>query len=218
MNPSPLTPRPMTTKCRAAAARSGPFACVVLALCAALLQGCASEPAKPAPDPTLTEEASRMKVGPKERAEFDAAMKAMAANEHEKSIALLEGLAQALPGNPIPHINLALVYRKMDQLEKAEKSLKTALEIAPDHPVASHEMALLYRKSGRFQEARELYEKILRQHPNFNLAHRNLGILCDLYLQDYACALDHYTRYGAEHPDDKQLAIWIADVQRRAGK
>lgn len=187
------------------------------ALLIALLQGCASAPA-PAPEVPAADEPARMVVGPQERTDFDAAMQALKAEDHDRSIALLNKLAQALPKNPIPHINLAHVYRKQGKLDEAEQSLQAALKIAPEHPVANNEYALLYRKTGRFQEARKLYEDLLRKHPNFSVVHKNLGILCDLYLSDYGCALTHYTRYAEEHGTDKQLKIWIADVQRRAGK
>ena len=87
-----------------------------------------------------------------------------------------------------------------------------------DNPVANNESALLYRKTGRFKEARQVYEQTLMKYPNFNIMHKNLGILCDLYLKDYECALKHYVFYSNAVQDDKTVKIWIADVQKRVGK
>ena len=81
--------------------------------------------------------------------------------------------------------------------------------------MASNELAMLYRKTGRFAEARSTYEGVLARYPNFAMMHKNLGVLCDLYLRDYECAVCHYMRYSAIAPDDKDVKIWIADLQKR---
>jgi tetratricopeptide (TPR) repeat protein len=83
--------------------------------------------------------------------------------------------------------------------------------------VAGNELALLYRKTGRFAEARATYEKTLATYPHFAIAHKNLGVLCDLYLKDYQCAIDHYKTYALSAPNDKSVPIWIADLQKRSG-
>lgn len=157
-------------------------------------------------------------VSAEARAEFDAAMVSIKAEDYEKGIALMSKVVKMLPDNAIPSINLALAYKKLGKLKLAEESLKLALNIDPENPVANNEYALLYRKTGRFNEARKLYEKTLEKYPNFNMAHKNLGIICDLYLKDYECALHHYVIYSNMMQDDKTVKIWIADIQKRLGK
>jgi tetratricopeptide (TPR) repeat protein len=84
--------------------------------------------------------------------------------------------------------------------------------------VASNEYGLLCRKTGRFAEARAIYEKAIARFPEYYPLHRNLGILCDLYLNDPACALEHYEIYSKARPKDAQVTLWIADVRARLGR
>jgi tetratricopeptide (TPR) repeat protein len=190
----------------------------MLLLVVGTLYGCAA--AKPAKnEPAISKPAATVAViTSEERADFDKAMAHIKAEEYEPAIELLNKVVKAVPDAPIPSIDLALAYKKTDKLKQAEESLKLALVAEPDNPVANNELALLYRKTGRFAEARQLYEKILDKYPNFRMVHKNLGILCDLYIKDYECALKHYVFYSDVVQDDKTIKIWIADLQKRAGK
>ncbi len=156
-------------------------------------------------------------ITPHLQAELDSAMVLLKAGQHEQAADAFKKLAVALPDNPIPQINLALAYKKLDKLDLAETQLNAAMAIEPDNPVAGNELALLYRRTGRFAQARSLYEKTLARYPHFAMAHKNLGVLCDLYLRDYACAIEHYKSYASSTPNDKSVGIWIADLQKRTG-
>jgi Flp pilus assembly protein TadD len=116
------------------------------------------------------------------------------------------------------HIDLGIAYGRVGDLERAEASLERALELAPRHPVAHNELGIVYRRTGQFEEARESYEKALAVYPDFHFARRNLAILCDVYLLDASCALEHYGLYTQAVPDDEAAAMWIADLRNRVAE
>ena len=151
------------------------------------------------------------------RADFDQASAMIKEAKYEKAIELLEKVIAQSPGVTAPHINLAVAYRQINKPEQAEQHLKKALELIPGHPVASNEYGLLLRKAGRFAESRQIYEKSLAAFPEYHPIHKNLGILCDLYLKDSACAVEHYEIYGKAMPKDQQVQLWLADLHARLG-
>jgi Tfp pilus assembly protein PilF len=147
--------------------------------------------------------------------DFQRAVAMLDKGHYDRAVDLLEKVIEQSPGVTAPHINLAIAYRRLDKLEKAEAHLQTALDMVPGHPVACNEYGLLYRQTGRFSEARAIYEAALARFPDYYPVHRNLGILCDIYLNDLQCALQHYEIYGRTRPDDQQVQLWIADLRNR---
>ena len=151
------------------------------------------------------------------RADFDQASALVKEAKYDKAIELLEKVIARSPGMTAPHINIAIAYNHVNKPEQAEQHLKTALELVPGHPLASNEYGLLLRKAGRFAEGRTIYEKSLAAFPEYHPIHKNLGILCDLYLKDLACGLEHYEIYSKAMPKDQQVKLWLADLHTRLG-
>ncbi len=149
------------------------------------------------------------------RRDFDRAVAMLKDQDYGQAIDILEKVIEQSPGVTAPYIDIAIAYQRIGKPEQAEEHLKTALKLFPEHPVACNEYGLLYRKTGRFSEARAMYEKAIARFPDYYPAHRNLGILCDLYLHDPACALEHYEIYSEAVPEDKQVKLWIADLRAR---
>jgi tetratricopeptide (TPR) repeat protein len=151
------------------------------------------------------------------RRDFDRAVAMLKDEDYDEAIVLLEKVIEKSPGVTAPYIDIAIAYGRTGAPDQAEENLKTALELFPEHPVACNEYGLLYRRIGRFTEARAMYEKAIARFPDYYPAHRNLGIVCDLYLDDPACALEHYEIYSEARPEDKQVKLWVADLRARLG-
>lgn len=146
---------------------------------------------------------------------FDSAMVFINKEQYSQGIEQLEVLTGKTRKSAIPFINLAIAYSKQGELEKARENLEIALEIEPDNPVANNEYGLVLRKTGHFVEARKTYEKVLTKYPEFALANKNLGVLCDVYLRDYRCALEAYRAYSAAVPEDEDAEMWVSDLEWR---
>ena len=152
------------------------------------------------------------------RRDFDRAVAMLKDQDYAQAIEFLEKVIEQSPGVTAPYIDIAIAYQRIGKPEQAEEHLKTALKLFPEHPVACNEYGLLYRRTGRFAEARAIYEKAIARFPDYYPARRNLGILCDLYLNDPACALEHYEIYSEARPEDKPVKLWIADLRARLGR
>ena len=164
---------------------------------------------------TITE---KVRVGAGARADFESALRLLEQERWADAAALLEKVVEAEPEATAAHIDLAIARARLSDLPGAETSLLRALELNPRHPVAHNELGILRRRTGRFAEARASYEQALALQPGFHLARRNLAILCDVYLADRACALEHYELYTRAVPDDAAAAMWLADLRNRAGR
>jgi Flp pilus assembly protein TadD len=170
------------------------------------------------PDATGFTVTQEIRVSGDVRADYDNALRLLAQQQYAQGIALLVKVTESTPAAIAPHIDLGIAYGRSGDLDRAEASLGKALAINPDHPIANNELGMVYRRKGRFADARASYEKALAVYPSFHFAHRNLAILCDLYLMDLGCALTHYEAYSQAVPGDQEAVKWIADLRNRTGK
>ena len=149
------------------------------------------------------------------REAFDRSISLLNDGKNDKAIELLSNVIQQAPAVTAPHIDIAIAYLRTGKAGPAEEHLKTALGLVPGHPVASNEYGLLLRRAGRFKEARKVYLSAIAGFPEYLPVHKNLGILCDLYMSDPECALHEFETYAAAAPADTQVKTWIDELKIR---
>ena len=119
------------------------------------------------------------------------------------------------PDYPGAHVNLAIIHSQNENDANAQAAIDAALALDPSHPAALNQQGMLLRRNGKFIEAEAAYLKAVTASPDYALAHYNLGVLNELYLQRLDVALQHFEIYQELVGEDKQVEKWIADLRRR---
>ncbi len=183
------------------------------------LFACAGGEMKKEPDViAIKKPMSRVDIDSDVELDFKNAVSLMQQEKYAQAIPVLNAVIEREKRLPAPYVNIAIAHNKLGDSKAAEKNLISALKLDIGHPVANNELGLLYRKKGKFKAARTAYENAIKEHPEYLPAIKNLGVLCDLYMHDFDCALQQFENYLELKPDDKTVAIWVADVKRRLGK
>ena len=129
---------------------------------------------------------------------------------------LLAKVIQQQPGFAGAHINLGILYLKMEMNKKAEIAFQKALSLEPRNKYALNQQAYLYRINGEFNKAKNNYQQAIDIDPGYANAYLNLGILYDLYLYDLGKAIEQYKKYDdLTKGSNKQVNKWIFDLERR---
>ncbi len=119
------------------------------------------------------------------------------------------------PDYPGAYVNLAIIHAQNEDDENTRAVLDQALALDADYAPALNQLGMLLRRNGNFLEAEAAYLKAVTVSPDYALAHYNLGVLNELYLQRLDTALQHFETYQALVGEDKQVEKWIADLRRR---
>jgi tetratricopeptide (TPR) repeat protein len=157
----------------------------------------------------------RAEISPAAQTLFEQAVAAMAAGDFVDAELRFEEFVLQYPGYPGAHVNLAIIHAGNGDDAAALAAVDAALSLDPDHAPALNQQGMLLRRSGNFIEAEAAYLKAVTASPDYALAHYNLGVLNELYLQRLDVALQHFERYQELAGEDAEVEKWIADLRRR---
>ena len=194
----------------------------LLPLALFLLAGCAGtgvlKPEKPqtaADGASVDGDAALANVPAQALTMYEQATAVMAAGDLVEAELRFQEFVLRFPGYPGAHVNLAIIHGQNGNDDAARAAVDAALALDPAHPAALNQLGLILRKNGKFLEAEAAYLKAVTASPDYALAHYNLGVLNELYLQRFDAALQHFETYQALVGEDKQVEKWIADLRRR---
>jgi len=122
-------------------------------------------------------------------------------------------LDKTLPG---AYLNLAIAQTHLNKESEAMASVEKLLKLDANHAAGLNQQGILLRRSGEFQAAKNSYEKAIKNDAKYALAQLNLGVLCDLYLNEPSCALQAYRNFQKLNAkQDPKVAAWIIGLERR---
>ena len=158
----------------------------------------------------------KFKVSKKTAAAYNLALKHMRTKNYAVAISEMKkvaGMDKRISG---PWVNIGLAHKELNEPKKAKASFEKALSINPNNPYALNHLAIMHRKEGDFKKAEGFYKKALSAYPDYQNAHLNLGILCELYLRKIDCAVEHYQQYlNLSGGQDKQVTAWVAQLKKQ---
>jgi len=154
-------------------------------------------------------------IPPEARTLFEQAAAVMAAGDFVDAELRFKEFILLYPDYPGAHVNLAIIHAQNEDDDATRAAVDAALALDANHPAALNQLGMLLRRNGNFLEAEAAYLKAVTVSPEYALAHYNLGVLNELYLQRLEAALRHFEIYQSLVGEDKQVERWIADLKRR---
>ncbi|NOX93365.1 MAG: tetratricopeptide repeat protein [Gammaproteobacteria bacterium] len=113
-----------------------------------------------------------------------------------------------------PWANLAVIYIKQEHYKKAKENIRKALEKNPEMAQALNMAGFMEEKNGNINKAKSYYEKAITKKPGYALAHYNLALLYDVYLQNIAEAVKHYQKYlSLSDDEDEETENWVEELK-----
>jgi len=195
-----------------------PVAMLVVAGCASSGGSAPADRSSRVPENSAGEQSAALPhpdIPAKAQTLFEQAVAVMASGDFvEAELRLKEFLLQ-YPAYPGAYVNLAIIHAQNGDEKAAQVSIDAALALNPNHPAALNQQGMLFRRNGKFIEAEAAYLKAVTASPDYALAHYNLGVLNELYLQRLDVALQHFEIYQGLVGNDAQVEKWITDLTRR---
>jgi DNA-binding winged helix-turn-helix (wHTH) protein/tetratricopeptide (TPR) repeat protein len=132
----------------------------------------------------------------------------------EKARETCELWRQIYPRDSIARINLANLYNRTGQYEKAIEEAKDALRLDPDSVFPYRELGLAYRGLNRFDEAKAVYERLLTKYPDAPYGHFGLYIIA--FIQGDLAAMRHQREWAKDRPAGVGVLMLAMEAQEAA--
>lgn len=177
-----------------------------------LLTGCAAT--TPVQTKSEPQPSNKQNEVDKDIATYALAITDMKNGDLDSARALLKRLSGKHPDLAGPWANLALIDIKEKHLGKAKIDLQKAIKSDPTMPQAYNMMGYIDKQQGKIMLAIKEYQQSIALKPDYAMAHYNLALLYDIYLQNVPKAVAHYKRYLALTDDKDQRTVdWVKELE-----
>lgn len=153
--------------------------------------------------------------------EYQRAIALMDSGEFSEADRLLVNVVEKYPDLAAPLYNLGVISEAQEDMDSAVGFYNRAIEADKRYYMAYNNLGVIARTQGNFDQALNYYSNGLKVAPDNSELHYNMAVLNEIYLHDYAKAIEHYERYLASFDEndadgpDKNVVSWIKDLKRR---
>lgn len=145
---------------------------------------------------------------------FSEALAAKQAGDHERALAMLQGLAAAEPGNAEYLFHLGTVQGWTGRYSEALRTFERALEIAPQDTDLRLGYGRVLAWSGRLERAERIFRAILADQPD-NLEALNMLGRVLTWQRQFDAAGGVFTNILQTAPSNTDALIGLGDVERQ---
>ncbi len=184
------------------------------------LTSCSQKVTKQAPvEPVVVETQAEIeaKVGTPEiidEHKYLQGIDALSARDLETAEKMFSQFMQKNPSLSGAYVNLALIAFRQQDDDKATTLVEQAIALNPQQAQAYHLRAQLHLNNGDIKLARQDYLKAIELNPGYTNAHYNLALLYDIFLQELALAIEHYSIYlSLLDREDQRTRDWISHLR-----
>ena len=158
---------------------------------------------------------ANVEVSSEVRQKYAYALQLMGAGNDDAALKMFNSVSQLNDDLSGPYVNRGLIYLRADKKKQAEQQFREAINRNAENVTALNQLGILLREKKEFKAARKNYEAALAVDSDHANAHLNLGVLCDIYLQDKPCAMKHFQAYIKLKGEDETVANWIIDLKEQ---
>lgn len=191
------------------------YLCLLACLC--LIVACGSSSKKPVIVIDKTVALPSIILTQEQKASYNKGLELMEAKNFSEAEPIFNSLISDQPKLTGAYVNLGAIKKSSNNVDEAEDYFAKALELNPNFMDALLQQALILQDKGEFSKAEDLLRRAEAIDPSNALVNYNLGVLYELYLQDYPLAIQYYKRYvalsGAE--DVATVERWILLLERK---
>ena len=178
-----------------------------------ILTSCSQEQVKKQTNQKVTPQ-NKQGVSNLDKNRFKLATTALKNGELKKSEKLFFDFIKHNPDIASPYSNLALIFYKHNDFNKSFKYINKAIKLNPKQPESYNLRAQLYIKNGDIHKAKDDYLLAIETKPDYLLAHYNLALLYDIYLQEIELAVKHYKIYlSLINTPDEPTKEWLNHLE-----